>query len=57
MTPWNQRLTREEQLKTHTHDGFWQCMDAYREQQLFEGMWKSGEAPWKKWSCERRDRR
>ncbi|MEN9677317.1 MAG: glucose-phosphate cytidylyltransferase [Verrucomicrobiota bacterium] len=44
-----ERLASEGQLKAYTHDGFWQCMDTYREQQLLEGMWRSGEAPWKKW--------
>ena len=32
------------------HDGFWQCMDTYREQQLLDKVWKSGEAPWKVWA-------
>jgi glucose-1-phosphate cytidylyltransferase len=36
-------------LKAHLHDGFWQCMDTYREQQLLEGMWQTGKAPWKIW--------
>jgi glucose-1-phosphate cytidylyltransferase len=44
-----ERLAQEGQLKAHTHDGFWQCMDTYREQQLLEKLWSSGQAPWKKW--------
>ncbi len=44
-----ERLARDGQLKAFTHDGFWQCMDTYREQQLLEKLWQSGQAPWKKW--------
>ena len=40
-------LTREGQLKAYCHDGFWQCMDTYREQQMLDQMWRSGNAPWK----------
>ena len=42
-----ERLTREGQLKAYCHDGFWQCMDTYREQQMLDQMWRSGNAPWK----------
>lgn len=44
-----ERLAQEGQLKAYTHDGFWQCMDTYREQQLLEKMWVNGKAPWKTW--------
>ncbi len=44
-----ERLTREGQLKAYCHDGFWQCMDTYREQQMLDKMWQSGNAPWKTW--------
>ena len=37
-----ERLAREGQLKAFAHDGFWQCMDTYREQQLLERMWQKG---------------
>jgi glucose-1-phosphate cytidylyltransferase len=44
-----ERLTREGQLKAYCHSGFWQCMDTYREQELLNKMWNSGQAPWKVW--------
>ncbi len=44
-----ERLVQGGQLKAHCHEGFWQCMDTYREQQLLEKMWASGQAPWKVW--------
>lgn len=44
-----ERLTAEGQLKAYQHHGFWQCMDTYREQQMLDKMWTSGNAPWKVW--------
>lgn len=44
-----ERLAREGQLQAYQHTGFWQCMDTYREQQLLDKMYVSGQAPWKKW--------
>ncbi len=42
-------LAREGQLGVYRHNGFWQCMDTYREMQLLNEMWESGRAPWKLW--------
>ena len=44
-----ERLAAERQLRAYRHDGFWQCMDTFREQQLLDRMWQSGRAPWKVW--------
>lgn len=44
-----EQLTREKQLKAYCHPGFWQCMDTYREQELLNKMWQTGQAPWKIW--------
>ena len=44
-----QTLTKESQLAVYRHEGFWQCMDTYRDHQLLEKMWK--EKPvWKIWT-------
>ena len=37
------------QLVAYQHDGFWQPMDTYRESQMLNEMWDTGEAPWKVW--------
>lgn len=37
------------QLGVYQHDGFWQCMDTYREMQLLNGLWREGKAAWKVW--------
>ena len=44
-----ERLTREGELMSYIHRGFWQCMDTLREKKLLESLWEKGEAPWKKW--------
>ena len=44
-----ERLAREGQLATFTHDGFWHPMDTLRDKNQLEEIWKSGKAPWKTW--------
>lgn len=45
-----ERLARRGQLTVHSHQGFWQCMDTYREMQLLNELWQSGTAPWRVWA-------
>ena len=45
-----ERLAREGQLMSYRHDGFFYAMDTFREYQLLNDLWKSGEAPWKVWA-------
>ena len=42
-------LARDGQLMAYKHTGFWQCMDTLRDKGRLEGMWQSGDAPWKTW--------
>ena len=44
-----EKLVAEGQLMSYIHKGFWQCMDTFREKQVLEALWDSGNAPWKKW--------
>lgn len=43
------RLAEIGELAVYRHDGFWQCMDTYREMQLLNQMWRGGDAPWRVW--------
>jgi glucose-1-phosphate cytidylyltransferase len=43
------RLASEKQLAVYQHEGFWQCMDTYREMQLLNEFWADGRAFWKVW--------
>jgi glucose-1-phosphate cytidylyltransferase len=44
-----ENLAARNQLSVFKHNGFWQCMDTFREMQLLNDMWVSGAAPWKTW--------
>lgn len=37
------------ELKAYKQEGFWQCMDTYRDKMVLEEFWQSGDAPWKIW--------
>ena len=41
--------TTDGQLCVFEHEGFWQCMDTYRDWQSLEAQWQSGTAPWNVW--------
>jgi len=42
-------LVRDGELMLHCHDGFWQCMDTYRDYALLNSLWDAGKAPWRIW--------
>jgi glucose-1-phosphate cytidylyltransferase len=42
-------LARQNQLAAYRHEGFWQCMDTVRDRHLLQGLWDSGDPPWKIW--------
>jgi glucose-1-phosphate cytidylyltransferase len=43
------KLAARRELAVYQHHGFWQCMDTFREMELLNDLWRSGEAPWAKW--------
>jgi len=43
------RLAEAGDLHVFRHQGFWHAMDTLRDKTHLEGLWKSGEAPWKTW--------
>jgi len=44
------RLIGERRLSSHKYDGFWACMDTYKEKQSLDDLYHSGEAPWAVWT-------
>jgi len=44
-----ERLAREGEFMTYKHDGFWHCMDTYRDFKILNDLWSSGKAPWCVW--------
>jgi len=47
------RLIAANKLRTMKFDGFWACMDTYKEKQLLEDMHAGGSAPWEVWKEDR----
>ena len=43
------KLAEQRELAVYQHDGFWQCMDTYREMELLNGLWSDNAAPWRVW--------
>jgi glucose-1-phosphate cytidylyltransferase len=42
-----ERLAADGQLRGHRHDGFWECMDTYKDAVALNDLWASGAAPWR----------
>jgi glucose-1-phosphate cytidylyltransferase len=44
-----ERLASEGQLHGFRHQGFWDCMDTYKDAVMLNDLWSDGGAPWKVW--------
>ncbi len=44
-----EHLARDGELMAFRHDGFWQCMDTFREWKILTQLWDSGNPPWAIW--------
>ena len=44
-----ERLANMGQLHAFQHEGFWDCMDTYKDAVLLNDLWSAGRAPWKLW--------
>ena len=44
------RLIGQERLSTYKYDGFWSCMDTFREKQCLDDMYARGESTWEVWN-------
>jgi glucose-1-phosphate cytidylyltransferase len=45
------RLADEGQLRAYRHEGFWDCMDTYKDAVVLNDLWRAGEAPWRVWGA------
>jgi glucose-1-phosphate cytidylyltransferase len=48
-----QRLIGEGKLMAYPHEGFWACMDTFKEKQDLEDMFGRGNAAWAVWNHQR----
>ena len=44
-----ERLAQESELRAYRHEGFWECMDTYKDAVALNDLWASGQAPWRLW--------
>ena len=44
-----QRLASDGELRGFRHDGFWDCMDTYKDAVLLNDLWAAGDPPWRIW--------
>lgn len=44
-----QRLAHDGKLVAYPYDGFWACMDTFKEKQSLEDMYSRGQPPWEVW--------
>jgi glucose-1-phosphate cytidylyltransferase len=42
-----ERLAADDQLRAFRHDGFWKCMDTYKDSVALNDLWASASAPWR----------
>jgi glucose-1-phosphate cytidylyltransferase len=45
-----ERLAAAGDLRAFRHEGFWECMDTYKDAVALNDLWTSGAAPWKRWT-------
>ncbi|MGK2933581.1 MAG: sugar phosphate nucleotidyltransferase [Solirubrobacterales bacterium] len=41
-----EELSAADELRAYRHEGFWDCMDTYKDLVTLNDLWEKGEAPW-----------
>ncbi len=52
-----ERLAAAGRLGAYRHDGFWDCMDTYKDAVTLNDLWAADRAPWRIWDREPAGRR
>jgi glucose-1-phosphate cytidylyltransferase len=47
-----ERLAGDKQLAAFRHEGFWDCMDTYKDAVVLNDLWQTGVPPWTAWQPE-----
>jgi glucose-1-phosphate cytidylyltransferase len=42
-----ERLSQKGELYAYRHEGFWDCMDTYKDTLMLNELWEAGRAPWR----------
>lgn len=45
------QLAADRQLRAYRHEGFWDCMDTYKDAVVLNDLWAAGRAPWRIWDA------
>jgi glucose-1-phosphate cytidylyltransferase len=45
------RLADDGELRAFRHEGFWDCMDTYKDAVVLNDLWTAGRAPWRIWDA------
>jgi glucose-1-phosphate cytidylyltransferase len=45
------RLAADGELRAFRHEGFWDCMDTYKDAVVLNDLWTAGRAPWRIWDA------
>jgi glucose-1-phosphate cytidylyltransferase len=45
------RLAADGQLRAFRHEGFWDCMDTYKDAVVLNDLWAANRAPWRIWDA------
>lgn len=45
------RLAAAGELRAFRHEGFWDCMDTYKDAVVLNDLWSAGRAPWRIWDA------
>jgi glucose-1-phosphate cytidylyltransferase len=43
-------LAADGELRAYRHEGFWDCMDTYKDAVLLNDLWAAGAPPWRTWN-------
>jgi glucose-1-phosphate cytidylyltransferase len=47
-----ERLAADGELRAYRHQGFWDCMDTYKDAVMLDDLWATGDPPWRVWTEE-----
>ena len=44
------RLVQDREIAAYRFNGFWKCMDTFKDTEQLKGMWNQNSAPWRLWN-------
>jgi len=44
-----EKLAADKKIAAYKLEGFWECMDTFKDMQMLDELWNTGKAEWKTW--------